>query len=111
MTDERPAIGRLDLGALDAAADGARDDAIVAGVMTRIRRQSVATDDIARLVRARRILLAAAAVLAAIATAVVTAAPPRSAEERPLDVVADWTRTDHVPSNAELLATYHGYRP
>jgi hypothetical protein len=111
MTESRdPGGGRLDLRALDAAADPGRTDAIVGAVLTSIASGSPRDDDIPRLLRAQRRMLAVAAVLAALATAAVVSAPRRS-EVGASDVIASWAESSHVPTNGELLAAYQGYRP
>lgn len=114
MTDPSFNNRRLDLRALDAAMDATRDNAVITEVMSRIASETPgAADDITRLVRAQRRLLAVAAVLAAIAAAAVLASPRRPAESpTPApEVIASWTESRHVPTNGELLAVYQGYRP
>lgn len=104
--------GRLDLRALDADPDARRADAVVAAVMARIvARRATQSEDVVRLLRARRDMLAVAAVLAAIAAAAVYASPRGSSDAPGEDVIASWTESRHVPTNGELLAAYHGYRP
>jgi hypothetical protein len=104
--------GRLDLRALDADPDIRRSDAVVAAVMARIlARHAEQSEGVVRLLRARRYVLAVAAMLVAIATAAVYASPQRSSGVPGDDVIASWTESLHVPTNGELLATYHGYRP
>jgi hypothetical protein len=110
MTDSRSDDRRVDMRALELARDARAEDAMVAAVMTRLSRapQPAGSATPVELLRLRRVLLAAAAVLAAIATTAVfkTRRPDASA-----DVIAGWTQSSHVPTNGELLAAYHGYRP
>ena len=111
MTDQPER--RLDLRSLDAANDPARTDAIVGAVMSRVRdmpRDVILSEakDLLLFRRYQRLLLAVAAVLAAIATAAI-ARSSRSADSP--DVIADWATSSHVPTNGELLAAFHGYRP
>lgn len=104
--------GRLDLRSLDAAHDAAREDAVAAAVMSRIG--GVIPSDVRDLQlfrRYRRRLLAAAAVLAAIATGAIAMSPRRASGSGGVDLIADWLTASHVPTNGELLAAFHGYRP
>jgi hypothetical protein len=106
MTDKPE--GRLDLRSLDAAEEPARTDAIVEVVMSRIAVIPSEARDLRLFRRYQRRLLAAAAVLAAIATAAI-ARSSRSAGSA--DVITEWATSSHVPTNGELLAAFHGYRP
>jgi hypothetical protein len=99
---------RLDLRVLDAADDKSRTDALVRSVMAQVERRPRA-DDLRELRRYRSVLAAAAAVFACIAL-LSTLARSRRAEIQPVDVIAQWARDGHVPTNAELLAAYQGYR-
>ena len=99
---------RLDLRALDAADDASRTDALVRSVMAKVERRPRA-DDLRDLRRYRSVLAAAAVVFTSIAL-LSTFARPRGAEHT-ADVIAEWARGGHVPTNAELLAAYQGYRP
>jgi hypothetical protein len=110
MTDRRPVDGRVDLRGLDLGQDARREDASVAAVMSRLSHapQPVAEAAPVELLRLRRVLLVAAAVLAAIAAT--TVVRTRRPDASP-DVIAGWTQSSHVPTNGELLAAYHGYRP
>src|ERR671914_717907 len=78
MTDHPPPgrEKRVDLHALEAGADDARTNAVVA------------------------------AALVAVATATIVAAPRRPTEPPTTDVIASWAESRHVPTNGELLATY-----
>ena len=107
MTDREADDGRVDLRGLDLGQDANREDAIVGAVMTRLSEKPQVPAAPADLLRLRRVLLAAAAVLAAIATATVFRTRPAAST----DVIASWTQSSHVPTNGELLAAYHGYRP
>ena len=106
MTDKPE--GRLDLRSLDAAEDPARTDAIVGAVMSRVVVIPSEARNLLLLRRYQRRLLAIAAVLAAIATAAI-ATSSRSADSG--DLIIDWATSSHVPTNGELLAAFHGYRP
>ena len=102
---------RLDLRALDAADDPSRTDALVRSVMAQVERRP-RTDDLRELRRYRSVLAAAAAVFASIAL-LSTFTRSRRAETHSAhaaDVIAQWARDSHVPTNAELLAAYQGYR-
>jgi hypothetical protein len=113
MTDERARSGgeRVDLRALDAAADDTRRDALIRMVLNRIEETSRdVADDLARLRRARRRLLAPAALLAGVAAAVVFAVPRRPPVPLP-DPILIWAQSTHLPTNGELLAAFQGYTP
>jgi hypothetical protein len=103
MTDDK----RLDLRSLDAADDPGQTDALVRSVMAEVARRP-RTDDVRELRRYRAVLLAAALVLAAVALA---STRGRNARGQGADVIAEWARDGHVPTNGELLASYQGYRP
>jgi hypothetical protein len=105
--------GRIDLRALSGAADDpGRTDAVAAAVMARIvGRAAEMPYDIASLRRVQRRLLALAAVLVAAATATVYATPSSASVTDASALLASWTESGHVPTNAELLAVYQGYRP
>ena len=104
MTDDEK---RLDLRSLDAADDPRRTDALERSIMAEVQRRP-RVDDLRELRRYRTALLAAAAVLATIA---LVSMLERPRESRAADVIAEWTRDGHVPTNGELLAAYQGYRP
>jgi hypothetical protein len=107
MTDTQSDDGRLDLRALDAAPDAAREDRVVAATLARLRPRDDAT---LPLLAWRRYAFLVAAVLAAIALVSLLAARPRDGASGEYQL-ADWLQTGHVPSNGELLAVYHGYQP
>jgi hypothetical protein len=111
MTDARRPDD-VDLRALDASADAARTDAVIATVMKRIRAEgrAPATYQARELMPPSRFLLACAAVVAAIATMSILAMS-RARRPEAADVVVQWTQSGHVPTNWELLAAYHGYQP
>lgn len=101
MTEKPEGEGRLDLRALGVGDDSARTEAIVGAVMSRVQEQQ-------QLMRYQRHMLAAAAVLAAIATAAIARSPRAAAAD---DVIVEWATSTHIPTNGELLAAFHGYRP
>ena len=100
MTDNE--LSRIDLRGLGIPDDPSRTDAVVAGVMQRITRP-------VSLVRAQRWVAAVAAVLVCIAVVTVLRSGART--QRDPDPLGGWTASGHVPTNAELLAVYQGYRP
>jgi alpha-D-ribose 1-methylphosphonate 5-phosphate C-P lyase len=112
MIDDRtPNEGRLDLRVLDAGADDARREALIRAVANRLADvPRAAADELTRLLRVRRRLLAVAAVLAGVAAATVLANPRRSPAV-PADPISTWAQTSHVPTNGELLAVFQGYAP
>lgn len=100
MTDDE--LPRIDLRSLGIQDVPSRTDAMVAAVMQHIRRP-------APLVRAQRWLAAVAAVLVFIAVATVLRSRARTQADA--DPLWGWTASGHVPTNAELLTVYQGYRP
>ena len=114
MTEDRPRESehRLDLRALDAGPDPARTDAVVAAVMKRIATGTrVPGNDVMRLLRVRRRMLATAAVVTIIAGAALLGAPRRASVDPAGTLIARWSQTEHVPTNGELLVIFQGYRP
>ena len=100
---------RLDLSAV--APSSGETDRVVGAVMARVRREASAPapgvlEAIGISVPLRWI--AAAAVLVAAAALGLTSR--RTDTAPPLDVVAQWASQQHVPSNAELLMAFQGYR-
>jgi hypothetical protein len=80
--------------------------------MARISSASpVPMDDMLRFVRWRRRMLGVAAALVLIATAAMRGTPRRTQSDPAVELIARWARTEHVPTNGELLATFQGYRP
>ena len=100
-------IGRLDLRALDAGRDQARDDAVVAATLARLSRDAI---DLVPLLALRRRITIAAAVLVAVAAGSMLVARTRPGDPGD-EALVTWARTGHVPTNGELLAVYHGYQP
>ena len=99
---------RLDLRAIEP--DAAVEDRVVATAMARIRATAqFPPDEVGDL--ARRVVrpaLVAAAVLVAAACAVLMVDSP-AADQQPDATVASWVEASHVPTNGELLLTFHGY--
>ena len=110
MTDQSDSIGRIDLGALDAAPDAVRDGAVMRAVMERVAATPQRDVELARLQRLRRAMLAMAAVLAALAVGVARQVP-RGVAPVGVNAVAGWIDAGHVPSNGELLATVQESEP
>jgi len=114
MTDDRlnSSERRLDLRALDAALDDERTEAVVAAVMSRIASEMHGTtDDITRLLQARRRMMFVAAALAGLAAVAMFAFPQRPGASSGADPISAWSQSSHVPTNGELLAVFQGYRP
>ena len=100
--------GRIDLGALDLGENGGRGERAIAEVMARIR--AVGRPDVlSEIARHARGFSVAAALVIAIASALLRgrAVPERESPE--VATIAAWALDDHVPTNGELLATFHGY--
>jgi hypothetical protein len=108
MTDsQHDPVGRLDLRSLDVGADPAREDAVIAAALARLPRRD---NDIRPLIILRRRLALAAAVLVAVAAASLLMTQARGADSGE-SLLLSWAQSGHVPTNAELLAVYHGYQP
>jgi 2,4-dienoyl-CoA reductase-like NADH-dependent reductase (Old Yellow Enzyme family) len=101
--------GRLDLHAIEP--DVATENRVIAAAMSRIRATpQLPADDVGDLAqRAARPVLFAAAVLIAAAGVVLMVDPPGMADQQPDATVASWVEASHVPTNEELLLTFHGY--
>jgi hypothetical protein len=113
MTDSRTDSGgeRVDLRALDAAANDVHREVVIRAVLGRIGETSRdIADALTRLRQARRRLLAAAAGLAGVAAAAVFVLPRQPPIPLP-DPILIWAESDHRPTNAELLAAFRGYTP
>src|SRR6185503_15561786 len=116
MTDETKHDGRLDLDAL--APTEAETERVVAAVMARLpyrERLETPTGDGPPLIDAMADLLpsawiaAAAALITAGSILAVTRGRAAAGSDATLEgTVASWTAEQHVPSNAELLATFQG---
>ena len=116
MTDDQR--GRVDLRALDDgnAARAERMERTISGALTRIAALPTpryTTADV--LARRGGPLGLAAAIVAAVAIGIILTS--RSGEAvaatspEPVAAVAAWVDALHVPTNGELLATFHGYAP
>ena len=103
MTDQPDPNGRIDLCALDAAANARRDVAVMRAIVARIVVTPQLDAELARLLRFQRAMLATAAVLAVFAVAVAKQLP-RGVARPGVSAVAEWIDAAHVPSNRELLA-------
>lgn len=112
MIDGRKEPGRIDLRAI---ADDPRFAETADRVMTAVRSTTAGRvgayeeDVFATLVRHSRALVTAAAVLIATSIAAL-ALPSRTDRSAPQEVtLATWVRSNHVPTNAELLVAFEGY--
>jgi hypothetical protein len=110
MTDRSRDPGRIDLRAIDEAADPQQADRVIAAAMSRVAAQREAPGDVlASLVVYWRPLLAVAAVLLLAATGTLVLTRGRTQTDQPVSVVASWAESSHVPTNGELLAAFQGY--
>jgi hypothetical protein len=101
---------RLDLRALEP--DAAVEHGVVAAAMSRIRATpQMPADDVGDLARraVRPVLVTAAVLIAAAAGVVLMVDSPGVADQQPDATVASWVEASHVPTNGELLLTFHGY--
>src|SRR5688500_19038755 len=102
--------GRLDLRAIEP--DTAAENRVVAAAMSRLRATpQLPADDVGDLARRalRPMLVAAAVLIAAAAGVVLMVDSPGVADQQPDATVASWIEASHVPTNGELLLTFHGY--
>ncbi len=112
MIDRRKEPGRIDLSAI---AEGPRfadsADRVMAAVRsTTAGRISAYEEDVfATLARHSTALATAAAVLISVSMTAL-ALPSRSDRSAPQELtLATWVRSNHVPTNAELLVAFEGY--
>ncbi len=107
---ERRAESRLDLRALDVTDDLAREDAVIQAALRQISTRARDAEWPDWMIRAQRGLAAAAAVLLLVAGAVVLAQSDQSDPADPAELIQQWARSSHIPTNGELLSAYMGYR-
>lgn len=112
MTETRGERGgpRLDLRALDLDENRPRADAIMRAVLEQIAPGIDQPEWWAWMARAQRGLAAAAAVLLLLAGALVFAERRSETGVDPTELIETWAASSHVPTNAELLSAYLGYR-
>jgi hypothetical protein len=107
---ERRAESRLDLRALDVADDVTRKDAVIQAALKQISTRARYAEWPDWMIRAQRGLAAAAAVLLLLAGAVVLTQSDQGAPLDPAELIQQWARSSHIPTNGELLSAYMGYR-
>lgn len=111
MTDDSKQPGRIDLRAIDEAAESPVADRVIAEVLVRSagflgRPQP----DVFEILAAHsRPLFAAAATLLIIATGTLVLTSGASVDTTPDVVLAEWAQSNHVPTNGELLTAFQGY--
>jgi nitrate/nitrite transporter NarK len=109
MTEDSREPGRIDLRAFDEPADPARAERAIGAALARASYPrsvgGAASDRPGRRVAA----LFGAAALLLLAAGLLVFAPRRPPESAP-GLVAGWTLSSHIPTNAELLAAFGGYR-
>lgn len=110
MTEQQNTPGRIDLRAIESL-NSPNADRIIAeaiarsGIGARTRQSSI----LSALQAQARIGFAAAAILLVVAVGTVALTESGGAAREPEMVLADWSRSNHVPTNAELLSTFQGY--
>jgi hypothetical protein len=109
MTDDSREPGRIDLRALDEPADPTRAERVVGAALARAALggsvAGAASESPARPVAA----LFGAAALLLLATGLLLFAPRRPSPQSATSLIAAWTMSGHVPTNAELLGAFGGY--
>jgi hypothetical protein len=109
MADDRDELRRLDLRVLDIADDALRHNEIARAVMGRITTiRPLRADWWLSLLGAQRRLAAVAAVLLLVAGAVLFA-DRQTRGDGLTELIEDWAKSSHIPTNGELLAAYQGY--
>jgi len=101
MIDDSTEPGRIDLRALDEPADQAQADRVIRAALAR------AAAGRGRPPRAAPLFATAAVLL--LAAGLLLFAPRRASYDEAAGLVAAWTVSSHVPTNAELLAAFGGY--
>ncbi len=111
MIDHSIEPGRIDLRAIDEPEDALQADRIIAAALARSRASpnQPRLDALESLSGYLRPMLAIAATLLIVATGTVIALGPPVSSAQPATVLADWTQSQHVPTNGELLVAFQGY--
>jgi hypothetical protein len=110
MTEDFRERGRIDLRALDERADPARAERVIGAALARASSGGSAGGAVSGRPGRRVAALFGAAALLLLAAGLLVFAPRRPPESAP-SLVAAWTLSSHVPTNAELLAAFGGYHP
>ncbi|MBA3341307.1 MAG: hypothetical protein H0T48_05680 [Gemmatimonadaceae bacterium] len=111
MTDHSMEPGRIDLRAIDEPEDALQADRIIAAALARSRGgpNQPRLDALESLSGYLRPMLAIAASLLIVATGTVIALGPPEPSSQPVAILAEWTESQHVPTNGELLVAFQGY--
>jgi uncharacterized iron-regulated membrane protein len=109
MTEDSRESGRIDLRAFDEPADPVQAERVIGAALARASYAGSGGVASGRPGRRAAALFGAAALLL-LAAGLLVFAPRRPPESAP-GLVAAWTLSSHVPTNAELLAAFGGYRP
>ena len=106
MTEDFRAPGRIDLRALDEPADPTRAERVIGAALNRA---PLGGNIAPERPDHRAAALFGTAALLLLATGLLLFAPRRSSPESATSLVAVWTQSGHVPTNAELLGAFGGY--
>jgi hypothetical protein len=109
MTDDSSKPGRIDLRAFDEPADPARAELVIGAALARVALGASGAGAVPGSVARRPAALFGAAALLLLAAGLLLVAPRPSRDATNLLVA--WTLSSHVPTNAELLGAFGGYRP
>lgn len=111
MIEHSKSPGRIDLRAIDEASQSPVADRVIAGVLARSAEflGKPQPDVFATLGAHLRPLFAAAAILLVIATGALAFVGGPSRVTAADTVLAEWTQSNHVPTNGELLIAFQGY--
>jgi hypothetical protein len=112
MTEGQQEPGRIDLRAIDEPDLADRGDRIIAEAIARSAPffQTPRPDLFAALREHERLLLGIAAVVLVVATGgIVLTRDAAAVRNTPEVLLAEWSRSNHVPTNGELLSAFQGY--
>jgi hypothetical protein len=103
--------GRIDLRVLGESAEAPNPDILIpAAIVASARiRYANTSDDFQQFRKYVRPALFAAGILVAIATGTVRSTQLEHTRETPIEAVAYWTESHHLPSNGDLLLAFQGY--
>jgi hypothetical protein len=110
MTEQQNTPGRIDLRTIESLHSPNADRIIANAIARSDTGARIGQFSILSALQAQaRIGFAAAAILLVIAVGTVALTEKRAAAGEPETVLADWSRSNHVPTNGELLSTFQRY--